>query len=341
MDATEQFKELSKESGRRINCRIEMGNTTYNDDKLLRFEFDDITHPNWFTIGTAIANGFTFTVECDETPDVHTEVRPYIRINGSEWFSLGTFYVARRYFRGKYSTFACYDKLYELDVDPDESIPASAYKYSDTLLSAICNYTGLKFSGVCKSYPVFKPEGASIRQIIGHIAALNCACAKIDKNGVLVFKSYSSMPRAVLTAENCFNVTKNITRARISGLRVSTLSEILTYGTKSGLSVIELYCPFMTQDIVDAIGKQLDPLYFYGAEIEMRGLPFLESGDLILFQDIDGSQTPIDISEIQYTYDGELTAKLFSRNKNNSNPVVHRLEFQDALDAIWTYLQRK
>ena len=99
-----------------------------------------------------------------------------------------------------------------------------------------------------------------------------------------------------------------------------------------------MYNPFMTQSTVNAVGKQLDALYFYGAEIEMQGLPFLESGEFIQLKNTDGSLTPIVMSEIRYHYDGALTAKLFSKNKFDSDPVVHLQKFENAISELWEYV---
>lgn len=138
--------------------------------------------------------------------------------------------------------------------------------------------------------------------------------------------------------KNCFDITLNLTRAGISGLRVNTGTETLRYGETAGLSVVDMYNPFMTQSTVNAVGKQLDALYFYGAEIEMQGLPFLESGEFIQLKNTDGSLTPIVMSEIRYHYDGALTAKLFSKNKFDSDPVVHLQKFENAISELWEYV---
>lgn len=335
-----KFKELALANGRHVSCRIELGSRTYYDDRILKFDFDDVVHHDWFTIGTTCSNEFSFSVQHTFEPSVHDEVRPYISFDGSEWCPLGIFYIARRYFRGKYATFVCYDKMYDLDVEFRHEYPALTYTSAKETLQFVCEEAGLSFNGSCINYNMFNPKKpVTLRQMIGYIAALNCACAKIDRYGDLVFKSYSKMPTAQLSADNCFGINLNITRAGISGLRVNTGSETLRYKENTGLSMIDLYNPFMRQELVNSIGKQLDPLYFYGAEIEMQGLPFLEAGEFIQLRNTDGSLTPIVMSEIRYHYDGALTAKLLSKNKSNSDPVVHRQEFEDALAALWNYVR--
>lgn len=336
------YKALALSNGRNVSCRIDVGGRSYYDDRILKFDFDDITHPDWFTIGTACSNEFSFTVMHYNEPGIHETVRPFIRFDKSEWYPLGVFYIARRYFRGKYAMFVCYDKMYDLDIEFKHEYPPLVCTSAAETLGFVCGEAGLKFIGSCLDHYMYVPEKpVTLRQLIGYIAALNCACAKIDRNGYLTFVSYSRMPTEKISAKNCFKITKNITRAGIGGLRVNTGKETLRYGAHTGLSLIDLYNPFMRQENVNAIGKKLDPLYFYGAEIEMQGLPYLNSGEFILLEDADGSLTPIVMSEIKYHYDGALTAKLFSKNKNNSDTVVHRQEFEDALAAIWDYLLNK
>lgn len=343
MAISDKFKALALANGRHVRCRIELGGVTYYDDRIIKFDFRDEAHSDWFTIGTTCSNEFSFTVMHTFEPNVHDEVRPYISFDGEEWCPLGIFCIARRYFRGRYATFVCYDRMYDLDVELQYEFPPLTFTSTQSLLNIICNEAGLVFNGSCTDYKILNPEKpVTLRQLIGYIAALNCGIAKINRYGELVFKTYSAMPASILSANNCFSIDRNITRAGISGLRVNTGNEILRYKeNNTGLSMIDLYNPFMRQDRVDAIGRQLDPLYFYGAEIEMQGLPFLEAGEFILLEETDGTLAPIVMSEIRYHYDGALTAKLYSRNKADNDTVVRRQEFEDAIAALWEYVRNK
>ena len=337
-EVSDKFVKLATANGRHVRCKIKVGSETYYDENIIKFDFDDVTHPDWFTIGTTCSNEFSFTLYHYKKFDVHTAVYPYISFDGEEWCPLGVFYIARRYFRGEYATFVCFDKMYDLDIEIGDVTTAECSK-ADKLLAAICGKTGITFKGKCVSYDTFMPETRkTARDLIGYIAALNCACAKFDRNGNLVFNTYSEMPTEQLSAQNCFDITLNLTRAGISGLRVNTGTETLRYGETAGLSVVDMYNPFTTQSIVNAVGKQLDGLYFYGAEIEMQGLPFLKSGEFIQLKNTDGSLTPIVMSEIRYHYDGALTVKLFSKNKFDSDPVVHLQKFENAISELWEYV---
>lgn len=333
----EQFKQLASDNGRRVNCKIIVGNETYYDSRILKFDFTDVAHGDYFTVGTACSNEFSFTVVDYVEPELHTKVRAFISFDGGiTWFLLGAFYVARRLFRGRYATLVCYDKMNELNVPLPGNVQSSVSSRADTLLGEVCRLAGITFSGTCQSFRThLPPPSTTLREIIGYIAALHCACAKFNRNGELVFIKYSEMPTEILHAKNCMHIRRYITRAEVKGLRALNDLDTLVYGGKDRFTTLEIHNPFMTQELLNSIGERLGELYFYGAEVEMQGLPYLESGNFILLEDADGSLTPIVISEIKYHYDGALTAKLYSKNKEDSDPEVRRSEFEKAIGDIW------
>lgn len=332
----ESFKQLASDNGRQISCKIQAGNEVYYDGRILKFDFTDVTHGDYFTIGTACSNEFSFTVTDYSEHALHTTVSAYISFDGGEqWFKLGVFYIAKRYFRGNYATFVCYDKMSDLNVPLSGSVQSSVSTRADTLLAEVCRQGGITFSGTCESFSTYLPHpSTTLREIIGYIAALHCACAKFDRNGKLVFIKISEMPTEILHAKNCIKIRRYITRAEINGLRSTNDLDTLRWGNRERFTTLEIYNPFMTQGVLNSIGEQLSGLYFYGAEVEMQGLPFLEAGRFILLEDADGSLTPIVISEIKYHYDGGLTAKLFSRNKEDADPEVKRSEFEKTVADI-------
>lgn len=332
----ESFKQLASDNGRQISCKIQVGNEVYYDDSILKFDFTDVTHGDYFTVGTTCSNEFSFTVMDYVEPALHTSVYAYISFDGGlNWFRLGIFYVAKRYFRGRYATFVCYDKMSDLNVTLAGNVPSSASGHADTLLAEVCRQGGITFNGTCGSFKTYLPHpSTTLREIIGYIAALHCACAKFDRNGELIFIKYSEMPTEILHAKNCMKIRRYITRAEIKGLRSTNDLDTLRWGSRDRFTTLEIYNPYMTQEVLSSIGEQLSELYFYGAEVEMQGLPYLEAGRFILLEDADESLTPIVISEIKYHYDGGLTAKLFSRNKEDADPEVKRSEFEKTVADI-------
>lgn len=333
VNVSQRFRTLATDNGRHVFCRIEAGDEVFYDDRLLEFTFDDVTHPDWFTIGTACANRFHFRVLFDGELAVHEEIHPYVSFDGEEWCPLGVFYVSRRYVRGGEVSVTAYDRMYDLD---------HAYAYagalpvtSDILLKDICRSEGISLpdSGLAVEVGHI-PDTATVRDMIGYIAALNGACAKIDRYGSLVLKKpdFNGVTEHI-SDKNCFDIQRNMERSVITCLKAQTETELLTSGEGAEISTLELYDPLMTQERLDRLYSLLRPFGFYGADLEMQGLPYLESGEGILL--LDGAMAyPIVISEIEYRYDGGLTAVVYSRNKTYIDAAVHEDDLEQALEEL-------
>ncbi len=314
VEVSDNFKNLSYKNGRQVWCRIVADGVEFLDDRIIDMDFDDVVHPDWFTVGTTCANRLHFTAVYDGEISAGSEVRAYISFDGEEWCPLGVFYTARRYIRGDYISVTAYDRMYSLDVDYryDGTFPVT----SDDLMRAVCASVGLECVDAGTAYKINAiPEGSTVRDIIGYIAGINRACAKIDRLGRLDMKKHHNIS-FVLMQTNCWEIQRNMGRSVITCIRANTGDGEITAGSGAEISTLEMYNPFMTQAIADNMYSLYKPFGFYGAEIEMQGMPFLESGDAVTF--FDGKQLyQIVISEIEYNYNGGLSAVLYSKNKVN------------------------
>ena len=157
------------------------------------------------------------------------------------------------------------------------------------------------------------PTDSTVRDMIGYIAGINRACAKIDRYGRLTLKKPQHVEMNILD-KNCWSVQRNMGRSVITCVKANTGDGEIIAGSGAEISTLELYDPLMTQAILDDIYSMFKPFSFFGAELEMQGLPFLEAGDVVYF--LDGSMLyTIVLSEIEYTYDGGLSAKMYSKNR--------------------------
>ncbi len=333
VNVSDNFKQLAQQAGRKVYCKIIAGNLTFLDDKILEFDFDDVIHPDWFTLGTVCANRFAFSVKYEEEVEVNTEIKPYISFDNEEWCPLGVFFVSRRYIRGNYASIICYDKMYSLDAEYASSLNTPTT--TSELLREICSNYGIICGDYGSDYEVKTiPADCTVRDMIGYIAAMNRSCAKFNRNGELVFKNTQSFEMFWINPENCMDSSRNLSDSRVLHITVDTGNGIIESGEGGELSSLELYNPLMTQDRLDTILAQMKPVVFYGAEVEMQGMPFLETGDFILLFEKRVGLFTIVLSEIEYHYDGALTARLSSRNRNYSDPTVHRNDLEAALEEI-------
>ncbi len=316
---SDTFMQRATEHGRHVWCRVEVGGRQFCDDSIVELEFDDVVHPDWFTFGTACANRLHFTVRFADELQTGSEVRAFISFDGEEWCPLGIFYITRRYVRGSYVSITAYDRMYLLD---------EVYSYSGALpttcteiLADIAARCGIALGDVGYAHTVdtLPTEETTVRDMIGYIAAMNGCCAKFDRYGTLVFKDHS-VAELTLTDSCCYGFSRNMTRSVVTCIKAQTESEQLQAGDGAEISTIELYDPLMTVTRLEQLLSMMKPYTFYGAELEMQGLPFLEAGDSVYF--LDGAMMyPLVISEIEYRYDGGLTATLYSKNKTDTDIV--------------------
>lgn len=331
---SDKFRQLATDNGRHVFCRIEAGGEVFLDDRILEFTLDDVVHPDWITVGTTCANRFHFSALFDGELATGTEVRPYVSFDNEEWCALGVFYISRRYVRGTKVSITAYDRMYSLDVpfSYEGALPVN----SDVLLKAACDSVGVAYGDCGYGYAVEKlPAECTVRDLIGYIAGLNRSCAKIDRGGALVLKKVTGPDDLVthISYKNCMEIQRNMTRSVVTCLKAQTETETLTAGDGAEISTIEMYNPLMTQDILDAMLSLLRQFSFYGADIEMQGLPYLESGESIML--LDGALTyPIFISEIELRYDGGLTATVYSRNKTYVDAAVYMDDLEEILRSL-------
>ena len=181
---SEKFRKLAQDNGREVWCRITVGSEEFLDDRITDMTFDDVIHPDWFTVGTTCSNRLHFTARYSGELSSGAEVRAYISFDGKEWCPLGVFYISRRYVRGKYVSVTAYDKMYSLDVNYGwkGELPVT----SDVLLRDICSSVGVECAEAGQPIKLEKlPENSTAQDLIGYIAGINRACAKIDRTCLL------------------------------------------------------------------------------------------------------------------------------------------------------------
>lgn len=337
VNVSENFKTLAMQNGREISCKIFAGNEIFLDDRLIEFDFDDVIHPNWYTLGSTCSNRFAFSVRYSGELEVHDEVRPYISFDGVEWCPLGVFYVARRYVRGNYASIICYDKMYSLEMEyvPDIYEPYTTNK----VLDDICSRYGIvrDTSNIANYNLKTIPVGATVRDMLGYIAGYAFGNAKFNREGKFVIRSYSQMDNFRLMGENCIDYSRNMSPTKYSRIVCDTGNGIIEVGSGGEISTLELYNPLLTEGRATFFLVYFSMMGMYGADIEFQGLPFLESGDHIyLCENVEGKVKlyPIAVSEIEFHYNGGLTARLYSRTRSYTDAAVHQDDLSEALEQI-------
>lgn len=276
VEVSEKFRQLAQDNGRRVWCRIVADGVEFQDDTLIEMSFDDVVHPDWFTIGTTCANRLHFSARYSGELSSRVEVTAFISFDGEEWCPLGVFYIERRYVRGNVINITAYDRMYSLD---------TAYSYtgtlpvtSDVLLRKICSDNGIICADAGYPYKIESiPADSTVRDIIGYIAGINRACAKMDRQGRLTLKKPQHVDVNILD-RNCWEVQRNMGRSVVTCVKANTGDGELIAGSGAQISTLEIYDPFMTQAILDGIYSEFKPFSFFGAELQMQGASVPGSG---------------------------------------------------------------
>lgn len=339
-EVSTNYEILAESPGRHVYCKIVAGGKTYLDDRIIKFELDDLAYPEHYTIGTACSSRFSFTVRYTDALQVHDEVKPYISFDNKEWCPLGVFYVSRRYVRGSYASIICYDMMYSLNMEyvPSIELPATAAD----LYRDICSQHKIPCgSGDWMIHRILKlPKGYTVREVLGFIASMACSCAKFGRDGKLRMRSLGDTDNLSYVEEaNCIDIKRNLNSSKIRGIRVDTGNDVTVYGEDTELTCLDVYNPIISPDIAETNLQMLKLFSFYGAEIKMQGLPYIEAGDRVWFTHSVPGQTIKEVvmlsaCEIVYTYDGALTATLYSRGKSYSDSTVHKEDLKTAINDV-------
>ncbi len=332
VEVSDKFKRLATAYGRHVYCRIEAGGEVFYDDRLLEFDFDDVIHPDWVTFGTTCANRFHFRALYDGELAVNAEVKPYISFDNEEWCPLGVFYISRRYVRDGAISITAYDRMYSLDMQ--YSYVGTLPTTTDELLRGICAAHGITAEGYGYPFKVeYVPAVCTVRDMIGFIAGVNFDCAKFDRLGRLTISHRGSDNIYTIDKKNCMEIHRNMAYSTFTCVKVETDSGTLVNGDGAEISTMEMYNPLYTESMMTGLLSFAKIRRFYGAEIEMQGLPFLETGDHITVLD-KGLIFPIHLSEVEYHYDGALTATVYSKNRTYLDNVVYMDDLEELLKSL-------
>ena len=314
---SDNFKALALAAGRRVSCRIEAGDVTFDDSEILSFRFQDVANAEELAFGETAANRFHFELVTDRFIPLSAVIKPYVSFDdGGEECPLGVFYIAKRYRRRNRYSITCYDRMYRLDgeYETELSYPATV---SD-ILDEICQKQEIEAEVSLSAYTALEPPaaGTTVREVIGYIAGLEGAAAKFDRQGRLIFKTLEDCGLR-LTRDNYKSLSLTQDACEIRQITMNGDDESYSEGEGTRLTTYIQYNPFANQRAVTVLYNRMKDFSYHGMEIEMQGLPFLEAGDRVEVQnDSDNGVFMGIISEIDYEYDGGLWATLYSKSKN-------------------------
>jgi hypothetical protein len=309
---------------------------------LNEFKYSNIINPNnSISIGNTCSSSVTFSIYNLEITLENKDITIFEGVKGDsgiEYVQIGIFTVTKEESNGEYTKYTAYDKMYKAEKGYFSKL---TYPSTDkAILEEICTKLGIQLAtSITNTHTITdKPQGYTMREMIGYMAMLQGGNAAINSDGNLEIKWYKDsgyvldghqyyQQGVTFTTGKDFTIRKLTCNNTKSG--DSKISEITAGGGTTGLSFAN---PFMTQEILNEVYKKIGGFQFRPLTVKFVGDWRLEVGDIITVNK-GGIDYKVPIMQITHECDGGLMDTVTSIGQSdteNSNiasgPITKQME---------------
>lgn len=309
---------------------------------LNEFKYSNIINPNnSISIGNTCSSSVTFSIYNPEITLENKDITIFEGVKGDsgiEYVQIGIFTVTKEESNGEYTKYTAYDKMYKAEKGYFSKL---TYPSTDkAILEEICTKLGIQLAtSITNTHTIIdKPQGYTMREMIGYMAMLQGGNAAINSDGNLEIKWYKDsgyvldghqyyQQGVTFTTSKDFTIKKLTCNNTKSG--DSKTSEITAGDGTTGLSFAN---PFMTQEILNEVYKKIGGFQFRPLTVKFLGDWRLEVGDIITVNK-GGVDYKVPIMQITHECDGGLMDTVTSIGQSdteNSNiasgPITKQME---------------
>lgn len=309
---------------------------------LNEFKYSNIINPNnSISIGNTCSSSVTFSIFKPQITLENKDITIFEGVKGDsgiEYVQIGVFTVTKEESNGEYTKYTAYDKMYKAEKGYFSEL---TYPSTDkAILEEICTKLGIQLAtSITNTHTITdKPQGYTIREMIGYMAMLQGCNAVINSDGNLEIKWYKDsgyvldghqyyQQGVTFTTSKDFTIRKLTCNNTKSG--DSKTSEITAGDGTTGLSFAN---PFMTQEILNEVYKKIGGFQFRPLTVKFLGDWRLEVGDIITVNK-GGIDYKVPIMQITHECDGGLMDTVTSIGQSdteNSNiasgPITKQME---------------
>lgn len=309
---------------------------------LNEFKYSNIINPNnSISIGNTCSSSVTFSIYNPEITLENKDITIFEGVKGDsgiEYVQIGIFTVTKEESNGEYTKYTAYDKMYKAEKGYFSKL---TYPSTDkAILEEICTKLGIKLAtSITNTHTIIdKPQGYTMREMIGYMAMLQGGNAAINSDGNLEIKWYKDSDYVLdghkyyqqgvtFTTSKDFIIQKLTCNNTKSG---STEQSQITSG--DGATGLSFANPFMTQAILDEVYKKIGGFTFRPLTVKFVGDWRLEVGDIITVNK-GGVDYKVPIMQITHECDGGLMDTVTSIGQSdteNSNiasgPITKQME---------------
>lgn len=309
---------------------------------LNEFKYSNIINPNnSISIGNTCSSSVTFSIYNPEITLENKDITIFEGVKGDsgiEYVQIGIFTVTKEESNGEYTKYTAYDKMYKAEKGYFTEL---TYPSTDkAILEEICTKLGIQLAtSITNTHTITdKPQGYTMREMIGYMATLQGCNAAINSDGNLELRWYKDsgyvldghqyyQQGVTLTTSKDFTIRKLTCNNTKSG--DSKTSEITAGGGTTGLSFAN---PFMTQEILNEVYKKIGGFQLRPLTVKFVGDWWLEVGDIITVNK-GGVDYKVPIMQITHECDGGLIDTVTSIGQSDtentsvaSGPITKQME---------------
>lgn len=309
---------------------------------LNEFKYSNIINPNnSISIGNTCSSSVTFSIYNPEITLENKDITIFEGVKGDsgiEYVQIGIFTVTKEESNGEYTKYTAYDKMYKAEKGYFTKL---TYPSTDkAILEEICTKLGIQLAtSITNTHTITdKPQGYTMREMIGYMAMLQGGNAAINSDGNLEIKWYKDsgyvldghkyyQQGVTFTTSKDFIIQKLTCNNTKSGS--TEQSQIISGDGATGLSFAN---PFMTQAILDEVYKKIGGFTFRPLTVKFVGDYRLEVGDIITVNK-GGVDYKVPIMQITHECDGGLMDTVTSIGQSDtentsvaSGPITKQME---------------
>lgn len=309
---------------------------------LNEFKYSNIINPNnSISIGNTCSSGVTFSIYMPAISLENKEIAIFEGVKGDggiEYVQIGIFTVTKEESNGEYTKYTAYDKMYKAEKGYFSEL---TYPSTDkAILEDICTKLGIQLAtSITNTHTITdKPQGYTMREMIGYMAMLQGCNAVINSDGNLELRWYKDsgyvldghkyyQQGVTFTTSKDFIIQKLTCNNTKSG---STEQSQITAG--DGATGLSFANPFMTQAILDEVYKKIGGFTFRPLTVKFVGDYRLEVGDIITVNK-GGVDYKVPIMQITHECDGGLMDTVTSIGQSDtentsvaSGPITKQME---------------
>lgn len=309
---------------------------------LNEFKYSNIINPNnSISIGNTCSSSVTFSIYNPEITLENKDITIFEGVKGDsgiEYVQIGIFTVTKEESNGEYTKYTAYDKMYKAEKGYFTKL---TYPSTDkAILEEICTKLGIQLAtSITNTHTITdKPQGYTMREMIGYMAMLQGGNAAINSDGNLEIKWYKDSGY-VLDGHQCYQQGVTFTTSKDFTIRKLTCNntksgdkETSTITSGSGTTGLSFANPFMTQANLNEIYKKIGGFQFRPLTVKFLGDWRLEVGDIITVNK-GGVDYKVPIMQITHECDGGLMDTVTSIGQSdteNSNiasgPITKQME---------------